>query len=372
MRLVTLWFIVLISTVAHAENGVTAGTILLGQSAGYTGAASGPVKEMSESAKAYFAYINKLGGVNGRAIELKSLDDALDAKRTSENVRRLIEEDRVFALFGIRGTPNAQAAVPYVQKHGVPMFAPSTGAQIFHEPFNPLIFNVRAKYQDEVIAIVEYLGRGSISSIGLVHDDSSFGRDGLDGFKRGMKELRLEPMFISAFNRDTGDISQVVAQTVKASPQALVMVGSPKPVAAFVKALKKTGSTTQVFTLSNVSSQSFIDDVGPEGHGVVVSQVSPYPFSPSVPLSREYQRLAKEAGVAVSYAGMEGYIAAKVLVEGLRRAGRELTRERFIRAMETIKDYDLGDLLITFGPRDRSGSEFVELTMVGRNGKFVR
>lgn len=357
---------------AHADDGVTDSTILIGQTIGITGTVAAPVKEMNEGAKAYIDSVNRAGGVNGRKIQLRILDDGFMPKKAAANAEKLIRDEHVFALFQTRGTPHTEAVAPILAASGVPLVAPSTGAAIFHKPVNRLIFNVRAPYQEEVIKGIEHFTTLGYKKIGLLHVDDSFGHDGLEGFEKGMAAHKLEPAIIASFARDKPDVKATAAQLIKADPKALIVVSSSKNTVDVIKAIRAQGGTMQIMTLSNNSSDAFVKDLGPAGVGLIVSQITPAADLVSSILGQEFKVAAKASGATVSYAAMDGFVSAKVLVEGLRRAGRNLTRESFIRGLESIHQQDLGGLMVSYGPNDHTGSEFVELTMIGRNGRFVR
>jgi branched-chain amino acid transport system substrate-binding protein len=357
---------------AMAEEGVTDNTVLIGQTIGITGTIAGPVKEMNEGVAAYLHSVNQQGGVHGRKIEIRTLDDKFDPKLAAANAESLIRNERVFALFQNRGTPHTEAILPLLETNKVPLIAPSTGAAIFHAPVNRYVFNVRAKYQDEVIRGVEHFATVGVTQIGLLHVDDSFGRDGLEGFEKAMTARKLKPVVIVKFARVNPDYDATAAEIIKANPNALIIVSSAKNTIEVIKAIRKQGSSIQIMTLSNNSSQSFVKELGPAGVGVIVSQITPAPHLLSTKLGQEFKTAAKDVNATMSYAAMEGFVNAKVLVEGLRRAGRNLTRDGFIRAMESMQRTDFGGLMVTFTPEDHSGSEFVELTMIGKDGRFVR
>ncbi len=356
---------------AYAEDGVTDTKILIGQTIGLTGTIAAPVKEMNEGANAYITSVNSRGGVNGRKIELITLDDKFDAKLAAANAELLMKRDHVFALFQNRGTPLTEAILPIIAANKVPLIAPSTGAMIFHTPINPLLFNVRAKYQDEVKKGVEHFTTIGTTKIGLLHVDDSFGKDGLAGFVSAMNDRSLIPAIITSFPRVKPDYAATADAIVKANPGALIIVSSSANTVEVIKAIRAKGSMVQIMTLSNNSSQSFVQDLGAAGNGVIVSQITPAPNSVTTGLGKEFMALAKASNITVSYAAMEGFVAAKVLVEGLKRAGRTLTRESFVRAMESMQKYDLGGLMISYTTTDHTGSEFVEMTMIS-NGRFIR
>ncbi|WP_225984767.1 ABC transporter substrate-binding protein [Noviherbaspirillum aerium] len=357
---------------AAAEDGVTDTAILIGQTVGITGTVAGPVKEMNEGAEAYFRQVNKQGGIHGRKIEMRVLDDKFDPALTRANAETLIRKERVFALFQGRGTPHTQGILPLLEGNNIPLIAPSTGAAAFHQPVHRMLFNIRAKYQDEVVRAVEHFTTVGIRAIGILHVDDAFGQDGLEGFMKAMEARKLAPAAVIKFARVSPDNKAAAAEVVKANPAALIVVSSAKNTIDVIKAIRAAGSQTQIMTLSNNSSQAFVKELGAAGTGVIVSQVTPAPHLISTPLGQEFNVAAKAAGATISYAAMEGYVNAKVLVEGLKRAGPRLTREGFVRALETMQRVDLGGLMVTYGPNDHTGSEFVELTMIGKDGRFIR
>lgn len=357
---------------AWAEDGVTDTAILIGQTVGITGTVAGPVKEMNEGAMAYFNQVNKRGGVHGRKIELRMLDDKFDPALTLANAEILIKKERVFALFQGRGTPHTQGILPLLEANNVPLVAPSTGATVFHQPAKRVLFNIRARYQDEVAKAVEHFTTIGVRGISILHVDDAFGEDGLEGFRKAMESRKLTPVAITKFARVKPDFAATATEVIKLRPDALIIVSSAKNTVEVIKEIRAQGGQMQIMTMSNNSSQAFVKELGAAGTGVIISQITPAPHLMSTPLGQEFGAIAKTSGATVSYAAMEGYVNAKVFVEGLRRAGPKLTREGFIRALESMQRVDFGGLMVTYGPDDHTGSEFVELTMIGRDGKFVR
>ena len=355
-----------------AEHGVTDTTILIGQTVGVTGTVAAPVKEMNEGANAYIAVVNKNGGVHGRKVEFLTLDDKFDPVLTIANAETLIKKERVFALFGGRGTPHTKGIIPILTEHKVPLLAPSTGSSIFHEPPIRWIFNIRAKYKTEVEKGVEHFATVGIKKIGILHVDDAFGQDGLEGFNKAMAAQKLTPTNITKFARVKPDIAATAATVINADPSALVIISSSKNTIAVIKAIRAQGSQMQIMTLSNNSSRAFVEEMGPAGVGVIMSQITVAPHLMSTKLGQEFLIAAKASNATISYPAIEGYVNAKVLVEGLQRAGRKLTREGFILALESMQRVDMGGILITYGDNDHSGSEFVELTMIGKDGRFIR
>lgn len=362
------------SIAAHAQApGVTNDRVLIGQTAGFTGTQAGAVNENTAGARMYIDWVNKNGGVHGRKIELVSLDDVFDPKKAGVNTKVLIEEKKVFAMFLTRGTPHAEVIIPLLKAGGVPLVAPSTGAQLLHEPVNPLIFNVRAKYQLEAEKGIVQLSSMGIQRIGVIHVDDSFGKDALAGAVRGFSEAGVKPMGIWSYDRTTPKFETAVAALLATNPQAAVLLGSGNHVAEIVKQIRAKKSTVQLMTLSNNASSAFVKSLGANAHGVIVTQVFPNPKMATTPIAVQMQKLAKETpGAIVSHQAMEGFAAAKVLVEGLKRGGKKLTRESFIAGLNDLKGFDLGGLKLDYSPSDHTGTEFVELSMVGRRGDFVQ
>jgi ABC-type branched-chain amino acid transport syst ems, periplasmic component len=357
---------------ALAEPGVTRNTIRIGQSAGITGPVAGSVKEQIAGAQVYLRTINASGGVAGRRIELVTHDDGFDAKRTPDNVRKLIDEDKVFALFMVRGTPQNESILPIIAAQKVPLVAPLTGAITLHRPVNRYVFNVRAKYQDEVARAINHLATSGMSRIGIFYANDGFGRDVLEGYSAALQARGVQPAATASFARPMGDITQSVAAMNKANPQAVLVIGSGSEAARIIRELRRAGSEAQFVTLSNNAADSFIRELGPDARGLIITQVVPGTNSSQMTLASEYRSLAKQQGVEPSNAGMEGFMSAKVLVEGLRRAGPDLTRERLVTALEGMRDYDLGGILISYSAERHTGSSFVEMSIVSSTGKLIR
>jgi ABC-type branched-subunit amino acid transport system substrate-binding protein len=358
---------------AAAQQGITADKIIIGQSAGFTGSVAGTVKELTAGAQAYFDAVNAKGGIHGRKIVLESMDDGFDPKRTPEVIAQLIQQKNVFAMFLSRGTPTNEAAVPVLEKFKVPLIAPSTGAMSMYDPPRKYLFPVRPSYHSETFKLVSQLTTMGINRIAIVYTDDSFGKDGLSGVQQAMKAANLTPVAVASVPRGTTKVEEAVAAMGKAEPQAVIMTVLADAGVAFVKQMKKAGRSPLFLTLSNNSSNAFIKNLGEDGYGVAVSQVSPYPFAGTDPIAREFQEMIKgKQDVAASYASMEGFIAAKVLVEGLKRAGPKPTREKLITGLESMRGFDLGGVLVTYGPGVRTGTSFIDITIISKTGKFVR
>jgi branched-chain amino acid transport system substrate-binding protein len=347
--------------------------ILIGQSAPYSGVLGTINKEGTDGALVYFDWINARGGVHGRKVVLEAMDDQQDAKKTAENTRILIEEKGVIALFMYRTSPSVQAALPMATAAKVPIVASQVAPNFLYEPVNPYVFNIRARYQDEVIAVIEHLATTGITRIAFLQADDAYGKDVAAGVAEGMKRVNNTLVATATFDNKTTDVIPASETIAEANPDAVIIAAGNKPAAAFIKQMRQAGSGAQFFTLSNTSAQSFIKELGEFGHGVVVAQVMPYPYGLSNRIAREFQAALKEhPRVAPSYASLGGFVSGKVIVEGLKRAGPQPTREKLVKALETMQKFDLGDFIIDFSPQNRHGSKYVELTVIGRNGNFIK
>jgi len=365
--------VMLLTTSAAADPGVTATAIVIGQSAVFSGPASELGTEMRDGALAYFKVVNEAGGINGRKIELRSLDDGYQPERAALNTRTLIG-DGVFLLFGYVGTPTSNAAKPIFTAAKVPFVGAFTGAESLRNPLNRYIFNVRASYFDETEQIVAQMVGQTLSKIAVFYQNDDYGKAGLTGVERAMGRRALKIIATGTVERNTVDVGAAVQAIGKAEPQAVVMISAYKSCAAFVKAMHAAGFRPQFINVSFVGSRALAKEIGVEGRGVAVSQVVPFPWNIGLPIVKEYQqRLEAFTGKQdFSFTSLEGYIAAKVLVEGLQRTGKDLTRERFVNAMETMRDVDVGGFAVTFTPANHNGSKFVELTVIGKDERFLR
>ncbi len=379
MRIRTFWHATVVAfalgalSSPAAEPGVGPATIVIGQSAAFSGGAAAESREANLGARAYFDAVNAQGGVHGRKIVLESLDDGFDPRRTLANTRILLDEKKAFALFLYRGTPTTEAILPLISASRVPLIAPATGAQSLRQPMNRYVFNIRANYHEEAAALVGQLATLKLSRVAIFHSNDSYGKDAIAGLSPALKAEGIEPVAVAAYERNTLDVEPAAKKILAATPQAIVMIGTSRACKAFIDEVKKAGSNAQLFALSDVSSQAFLKDIGASGRGLAITEVMPFPWDNRSPLVKAYQAtLANSPQAPISYSSLEGYVAARVLVEGLRRAGPALTRDKLIGAFESMKSFDLGGFAIDFSPASHAGSKFVELAVVGADGNLRR
>lgn len=349
----------------------SAGAIVLGQSAPLSGPSAQLGLQFNLGAQLYFDQVNAAGGINGRRIELRRLDDGYEPERCVANTRQFIA-DGVFGLFGYIGTATSLAALPLATEAKLPLFAPFTGAQALRDPFNRYAIHVRASYFDETAAIVRQVTSIGIKRVAVFYQNDAYGKAGLEGVQRALKALNLEPAVVGTVERNSNEVAPALKEILAAKPEAIVQVGAYKACATFIRLARQQGYAGTFYNLSFVGTQALLEELGAVAKGVAVSQVMPFPYSPATPLSGEYLAALKDQrGVSPNYSGIEGFVAAKVLVEGIKRA-RGASREAFIDAIEGMKDVSIGGFPLDFGPQKHTGSHFVELTLLTEDGRVRR
>ena len=354
---------------AHAQ---TEGRIVLGQSAAFTGPAAQLGVQFNLGAKLFFDQLNAQGGVGKRMVEIRTMDDGYEPDRCAENTRKLIA-DEVFALFGYIGTPTSLAALPLVTQAKVPFFAPFTGADALRTPFNRQVFHVRASYHQETALIVGQLTHLGLEKVAVFHQNDSYGQAGLDGVGRALAAKKLQPVAQATVERNSLDVGAAVRTILATKPDAVVQISTYASSAAFVREARKAGYGGTFHNVSFVGTQALANALGKDAAGVVVSQVVPSPFQPTQQLTREFLESIKLGGhkVQPNYSSLEGYLAARVFTEGLRRAqatAGKITRDALIAGLESIQSPVAG-FPVAFSPTDHSGSRFVELSMLTSDGR---
>jgi ABC-type branched-subunit amino acid transport system substrate-binding protein len=345
--------------------------IILGQSAAFTGPAAQLGIQFHQGAKIWFDQVNARGGVDGRSIEIKMMDDGYEPDRCAENTRKLIDQD-VFALFGYIGTPTSLAALPLTLKEQVPFIAPFTGAMALREPFHRNVFHLRASYNDETALIVKQLTNLGLKKIAVFYQNDAYGKAGLDGATLALNALKLKPVAQATVERNSVDVAAAVKTLMAASPDAVIQVSAYKSCAAFIREARKAGFGGTFFNVSFVGTQALSDELGKEAAGVVVSQVVPSPYNSARPIAREFAEAVKKAGggANANFSSLEGYLAARVVTEGLGRAGSKgATREGLVRGIEALGSQSLGGFNVQFSASNHVGSSFVELSMLTGDGR---
>lgn len=359
------------STGAQAQDAMQA-AIVIGQSAPLSGPAAQLGVDFNYGANLHFYEVNRQGGVHRRRIELRVLDDRYEPQRTVENTRRLIEEDKVFALMGYVGSTTSQAVLPLVTDSGIPFLAPFSGSEALRSPFNPYVFNVRAGYADEAEAIVQHLLTTGLQRIAVFHENDANGLVALEVVKRTAQSRGLSLVATGSVERNGIDVAKAVQDISAARPQAVVMMAAYSGSVAFIREMQALGSAPRLWNTSFAGGQMLARELEDRARGTHISQVVPFPWNANNGLVRSYHKVLAEVRGEPGFGSLEGYIAAKVVVEALRRAGRDPSRAAFLKALESLQPYDLGGYAVHFSPTNHNGSRFVDLTMISTGQKFVR
>ncbi|WP_459854433.1 ABC transporter substrate-binding protein [Humidesulfovibrio idahonensis] len=356
--------------VDQSAPGVTETRVTLGSSLALTGHASYLGSQTLRGALCYLKHVNETGGVHGRRIELVPYDDAYDPPRCLANTQKLIVEDKVFALFGYVGTPTTVKILPMVEDARIPLLGMFTGANALREPFNRFLVNIRASYYQETAAAVRHLVADlGLKRIAVFYQYDAYGFDGLTGTELALKEFGLAPVARGSYVRGTLDIEDGFAKIEDSRAEAVVMIGTSDPCARFVELAKDSGFGPIFYAVSFVGAEELARRLGPKpGAVVIMSQVvPPIESASSAPQggARQYVELLAKyyPEDKPNSVGLEGYYNARILVEALERAGRNLTREGFIQALESIRDLELGPgLVASFGPDNHQGLRQVFFT----------
>lgn len=355
------------------SEGVTDREVVIGQSCQLTGPLAALSGEVRQGAKLYFDHVNNTGGVHGRKIRLVTLDDAYDPKKAAANTLELIDKHQVLALFQYAGTPPSLAAMPIAEERHVPLITPFTGSDALRAKFNRYLFNIKASYSDELNAIVRQLASVGIDRVAVVYLNNAFGTGGLAAVEKAATENRVTLLDKVPLEADGSKMAAGVERVGKAQPQAIIVVSAGKPSVDFVDAYLKAGHRSTFYMLSVISNTQLVQVLQERARGIVISQVMPPPWSQSTPVTRELQARAVESGIKeLTFSQMEGFISAKFLVEGLKRAGKGVTRDGLVRALEELKMHDLGGYLVELSATKHSSGKFVDLMILGADGKFRR
>jgi len=330
---------------AGADPGVTDTEIVIGSCAALEGPASFLGTQTVLGARAYLNTVNDQGGVHGRKIRLVSRNDGYEPDKTIACVNQLIQEDKVFAMGFFVGTPTGAKVVAMAETHKVPAVGFFTGAEILRTPVKHNVIHVRASYFDEARAQVDNLvGTLGMSKIAVFYQEDAFGIAVLEGVKLALKRHNLAPVALGTFPRNTMDVAKGLEQIKPASPEAVVMVGTYAPLAEFVKRARADKWKSVFLTVSFVGTEAFARAAGKDGDGVIITQVVPPPSRRDLPAVAQYQAALKKylPEASPNFVSLEGFVNAKLLVEGLKLAGRDLSREKLVTAIEGIVDLDLG------------------------------
>ena len=356
-----------------AEPGVHDDRIVFGQSAAFKGPAAALGSGMRAGILAAFKEANDRGGIHGRRLELISYNDGYEPEIAITNTMRLIEEDQVFALVGEVGTPTSKAVQPIASEYGVPFLGPFTGAAFLRNPRLENVINVRASYNQETEAWVKHLTEDlNFSRIAILYQDDSFGRAGLTGVQAALAKRQLNLVAEGTYKRNTTAVKRALLAIRKSDPEAVVIVGAYKPSATFIKLSRSIGLDPVFINISFVGSKALSEELGPDGKGVVVTQVVPSAEDLSIPLVADYRKAleALDRELEPGFVSLEGYLVGRLVVRALEELKGDLTRDRLLDTIRSVGQFDLGGVELSFGSDDNQGMDHVFLTVIRADGSF--
>ncbi|MGL6040807.1 MAG: ABC transporter substrate-binding protein [Deefgea sp.] len=372
-----------ISTLAQAE-------IIIGQSVPTTGIAAETGKAIALGASLYFNSINGRGGINGELITHIVRDDGYDAKRTVKNTIDFIEKENAIALISYFGTEGVAELIKTktLDNAGIPLVSVHSGADSLRNSGNLFVFHTRSGFNQETDRLVKLLaGNLGVTKFAVMAENGALGQAGVASLKASLAKKQLTLMGEASFDSKTGDTNKAAQELAKLNPEAIIIVALSKPTSSFVQQYKEKGGTSQIYALSQVQFEEVAKTIGKKGgHGLGISQVFPYPHNPRERIIQEFQAAVfnemgtgsgKEDSLAAianypSYAMLEGYISARLIVEAIKRAGKAPTRSAVYNALTTLKKYDMGGFVIDFSDKKRDGSNFGEITMMSPTGALTR
>lgn len=363
----------LLGGVAQANDaGVDPEEVRLGASMVLTGPLGPQTADYAAGSRLLFDAVNATGGIHGRQLRYTTLDDAFDVAQSVENTKRLLSEHRVFLIYNNTGTAHAAAALPLLKTTRTVMFGPVTGASVFRESVNPLLFHVRASYANEARRILSHLKQIGLQRVAVFYQDDPFGHALLAEVKRAAEqegmplsgEIRVDPR--------QPDFAAAAAQTAQANPQAVVIGSAGTTFTRYIAAVHQAGRHPTFYGFSVASPDVIRRELLDKARGIVLAQIMPSLRNAGIPVVAQYLKLLREKDPQAqpSASQFEGFVHATLLVEGLRRAGRNLNTDSFIQAMEGIGELSLGAFTARYSPRNHNGISHVELAIIGADGQL--
>ncbi len=355
-----------------SDRGVSPTEIKLGASVVLSGPLGPQTADYGAGARLYFDALNAAGGVHGRKITYTTLDDGFDVKRAVDNTRKLIDEEGVFMIFNNTGTAQTGAILPLLAESRTVAFGPVTGASAFREKVNPYLFHVRASYANEARAIVGQLKRTGITKVAVFYQDDPLGKTLLAELKAASQAEGLPFSAELKFDPKQPDFQGPAALAAKTTPQAIIMGTAGGTFPQFVRAVQAAGVKPSFYGFSIASLDVINRELKEQARGIVLAQIMPSLRNSSVPVVAEFLKhlKAKSPQAAPSASQFEGFVHARLLVEGLRRAGRNLSTESFIKAMESVGEISFGKFVAKYSPQTHNGSGYVELAIIDNTGQL--
>ena len=343
--------------------------IVVGQSFDSSPANAPRFKEYAKGVDAHIKRVNEQGGVNGRLIKLVRYEDAVTPEKALANAKRLVEQDGAMLFLGMGTTVATATILPYAEENGIPVLGSLSGAVSLRKP-HPTLFHFRASFGDEINRLASHFSTVTIKRVAVLAADLPIGKEGIVALESAAKVHGLEIVKIARVAADFTNLDESVAAIAGAAPQAVLVLAPAGPGIKFIEALRKSKVSAQLFGLSSMSSDSLYRSLGEQAKGVVITQVVPFPWSSKSSIARDYQKLMSDAKLPLSIDSMEGYVSVKLLVEGLKAAGLKPTRQSLVAGFEAMNRKDVGGLPVSFSAKDRSMTQYVDITMIGTAGKL--
>lgn len=368
-----LWAVALVALAAVLPAFAAPGNespIVVGQSCDLSGPTAARTKEYVRGVDAYLAYVNAQGGVNGRPIKMVRYDDGFSAVKGLENAKRLAEQDGAMLFFGMGSAPVTAAVLPYAKEKSIPVFGSLSGADSLRLQ-NPMLFHVRASFGEEIDRLTAYLSNVGMTRIAAIAADLPIGNDGAAALEQAAKAHGMEVVKIARVSNDMKNLDTEAAALARIAPQAVLVLAPAGPAVKYVEALKKHQVYSQLLGVSVMSSTALYKALGPQVEGMLLTQTVPFPWNARLGIVRDYQKRMAEANVPVSFDSMDGYVAARLLIEGLKAAGPGVTRKSFIAALEGMQLKDVDGMSVSFARNSRSLVRLVDVSMISRDNKLL-
>ena len=354
-------------------SGVTSDQVKFGQSAPFTGFSASLGRDTQLGIRAAFEEVNGRGGVHGRRLTLVSLDDGYEPERATDNTRKLIKEERVFALVGAVGTTTVRASAPIAADSNVPFIGPVTGnASLRYARWSNMV-HLRASYEEEIETMIKRLIDDlNITRIGVMYQNDYFGRDAYESIRLSLARRQIKPAASGVYERNTTAIKSALLDIGRDNPEAVIIVGNADAAASFIQWSRFTGFDPVFMNLSFVGSSVLAERLGRDGAGVFVTQVVPFPTDPDLEVSKAYLGALKAVTIQTepSFFSFEGYLIGRLVIESLRHVGQELTRERFLKFFQEKRVVDLGGFKLYYGRSIDQGSDSVFVTAINSAGRY--
>ncbi|MEY4562943.1 MAG: hypothetical protein RLZZ618_2220 [Pseudomonadota bacterium] len=348
--------------------------IRIGQSVHLTGPLAPTLLPPLKGQELAIDEINRKGGIGGKPLRLITLDDAYDPKRAVENTNKLIDDEKVSALFGYANTAAVGAVFPILLDKKVPLIGPYAGSPSLRAKFHPYFFTTLASYRDEVVQMIRVLVTTQKTQLAVVYQNHPFGQLMLPVVESVAKELGAT-IVAKASMESSGSDAVTAATTIGAGkPQAVLMMTFGPAIVPLIKALRAHAGVP-LYALSIANAKALVEALGDDGRGLAFTQSIPYPWRQTSPLTRDFNAVMSKAGIPIDYDHFIGYLNVRVLAEGLKRAaagGKPVTPASVTAGMESIGKFDMGGYPLNFGPKNHHGSTFVEISILGPNGRYMR